>query len=1125
MPGILNGRKRAAVALSESDNESEASYGSSGSKRARHSRDASDSPAPTVGSHRTQTGDNENAHDDDTHQPGSIVRVKLTNFVTYTAAEFHLGPSLNMIIGPNGTGKSTLVCAICLGLGWSPVNLGRAKDIGEYVKHGQPEAEIEIELAASANQTSNPVIRRIIRKEGNKSSFHIGGRAVPQKEVTALAKSFSIQIDNLCQFLPQDRVVEFAKLEPVDLLRETQRAAAPEHMVEWHNELKELRKSEKTLEVEQQNEDAHLKGLQNKQNATRADVERHNERQELVAKNEMLAKCRPIILARILMGEVKQYKADIRANKVEFLQYQAEVEPAQRAQREMEAYRDQIDQISKSRKRRFEAGQLVVSKFAPKIDKARQSMESFVAEIEAEKQADKQRKQDKKRIEGDITRLQRSIDTPPLEYDAAVFEALLGEIRNKRSAVDRQETELKATLVTIREDVISRRNMLQQKRDARAALDTQAGQQENLLKKLSPDTFKGWQWLEKNKGTLGLKEDVYAPPILSCSVPDAKHAAIVESFIRPKGELITITCTHADDAKVVSDALVGNRANGGMGLHQITIRTVSHPRAFYQPAVTRNELRDMGFDSWIIDHIQGPDPVIAMLCDSAKLHRSAYASTPIPSHRFDTLPQTGIMKCVNGTEVCTIRTRAEYAGASSTSITQLGPARYFTDQPMNTEEKSQLDQDITELERDLIHQRGEHEKLKAQWQALRDQLNKLDEDKMDVKKEQEAVQKTFAEWQGLPRKKAGKEEELKNVERLSADTYHRIRQIQNKVEKTSLEVAAFTLQHAREITKLRALYEAYVEAEIRLIEANSEVEGFVSDNSLIDRALEERRQRLAVLTSQKDAATKKAKEQRAIASEILHNITLEEEDEMKKYSEMTTEELDLEINDITARLDMLSDDNPGAVKAYEKREREIRMAQEKLARNAEQLESAREKIVEIRGQWEPELDELVSRISDGFANNFHKIGCAGQVGVYKDEDFEKWAIQIQVRFREDEPLQILDSHRQSGGERAVSTIFYLMALQDLARSPFRVVDEINQGMDPRNERMVHERMVDIACRERTSQYFLITPKLLNDLKFHPKMKVHCIASGEHMPDQKTNLDFQKLARVALRVRKGIVAAA
>lgn len=138
--------------------------------------------------------------------------------------------------------------------------------------------------------------------------------------------------------------------------------------------------------------------------------------------------------------------------------------------------------------------------------------------------------------------------------------------------------------------------------------------------------------------------------------------------------------------------------------------------------------------------------------------------------------------------------------------------------------------------------------------------------------------------------------------------------------------------------------------------------------------------------------------------------------------------------------------------------------------------------------------------------------------------------------REKEQLSILDSHRQSGGERAVSTIFYLMALQSLARAPFRVVDEINQGMDPRNERyvfiataesthsanksdrLVHSRMVEIACAEHTSQYFLITPKLLNNLTYHENMKVHCIASGEYMPDDPEQLNFEKLAHKALALR-------
>jgi chromosome segregation ATPase len=114
-------------------------------------------------------------------------------------------------------------------------------------------------------------------------------------------------------------------------------------------------------------------------------------------------------------------------------------------------------------------------------------------------------------------------------------------------------------------------------------------------------------------------------------------------------------------------------------------------------------------------------------------------------------------------------------------------------------------------------------------------------------------------------------------------------------------------------------------------------------------------------------------------------------------------------------------------------------------------------------------------------------------------------------------LSVLTSQRQSGGERSVTTIFYLMALQSKARSPFRVVDEINQGMDPRNERMVHERMVDIACSENTSQYFLITPKLLSGLKYHERMVVHTIYSGETMPENNSNLDFGKWADLSLRL--------
>ena len=111
----------------------------------------------------------------------------------------------------------------------------------------------------------------------------------------------------------------------------------------------------------------------------------------------------------------------------------------------------------------------------------------------------------------------------------------------------------------------------------------------------------------------------------------------------------------------------------------------------------------------------------------------------------------------------------------------------------------------------------------------------------------------------------------------------------------------------------------------------------------------------------------------------------------------------------------------------------------------------------------------------------------------------------------------------------MTTIMYLMSLAELARSPFSLVDEINQvssfsllypytcrltmiifhpsrgtqtkqGMDAQYERAVHNSLVDVTCQADSGQYFLITPKLLTDLKYHERMKVLCVSNGEWLPD-------------------------
>jgi AAA15 family ATPase/GTPase len=69
---------------------------------------------------------------------GGIFRIQVTNFITYSYCEFLPGPYMNMLIGPNGTGKSSVVCAIALGLGGG-THVSNGEDVtffSSYISYG-----------------------------------------------------------------------------------------------------------------------------------------------------------------------------------------------------------------------------------------------------------------------------------------------------------------------------------------------------------------------------------------------------------------------------------------------------------------------------------------------------------------------------------------------------------------------------------------------------------------------------------------------------------------------------------------------------------------------------------------------------------------------------------------------------------------------------------------------------------------------------------------------------------------------------------------------------------------------------------------------------------------------------
>ena len=194
------------------------------------------------------------------------------------------------------------------------------------------------------------------------------------------------------------------------------------------------------------------------------------------------------------------------------------------------------------------------------------------------------------------------------------------------------------------------------------------------------------------------------------------------------------------------------------------------------------------------------------------------------------------------------------------------------------------------------------------------------------------------------------------------------------------------------------------------------------------------------------------------------------------------------------RLLIQYDANPEVLRQHAILKVEIEKIEDQLANSTETRERNLLAIDEMRKDWETRLENHVSKINCLFGKYMQEMGCTGEVRLSKGPkiddgtigcpNFKLWGIEILVSFRDGAKAQILSAQRHSGGERSVSTILYLMALQDLMVAPFRCVDEINQGLDDRNERLVFRRIVLNSTRkpvksptDHAGQYWLITPKV------------------------------------------------
>ncbi|KAM0792881.1 hypothetical protein ACM66B_002643 [Microbotryomycetes sp. NB124-2] len=1043
---------------------------------------------------------------------GSITRIACRNFLTYDKVEFKPGPALNMIIGPNGTGKSTIACAIAIGLGFKPEILGRSPKLESFVKiDSDGDCWVEIELKGKPGK-KNLVIRRELNRNSSSSSFTIDGDQATAKQVAAQMKELDVQVTNLCTFLPQDRVASFSAMTQTQLLRETERAAGDRRLTKWHEALIQLQAEHTQLEEELKRESEKLKRRETKQAESEKEVQQFQQRRELEAK---LAVVQLVILyarynvKRAEYEEAKGLRNEAREQLNELEHANVPFRESENALKAIVKHFNTLKEQLTSRIRKTNKDIKVQTEQIAASEEAAEKARSDLTEIAAQ---ERQNKDSIKKMRAQIASLEKKTEKQPGRVDPA---PITKEIAAKTSEVNDIQAELTEKESAARSAKTEHDRLAKDEQNIQARLartNDIVHQREKATEQFEQDTWKAVLWLRQNRSRF--KGKVYEPARLNvfAKTNDREMLNLIEgpialhawkTFLFEEREDYDMMMTELTDRQ-------GLRINGA----ELGGRDRSPESSSERLSI--DDCRKLGFDCTAIDMLQGPGPVLSWLCDEHHVGRIPLQTKRRPIVSHNDMGRLNIRSYYTPDGSHSIKV-AKY-GQKHVQMEQrsLNPAKVLSSGGDNSR-AGQLQQDLVRVVADKNERRALIVEAQAVVSDLKQRIEVLNTEKAELEKRRKDLNKPVVAFQrNMLELNTARESLQKRLNAPSAEAKRK--QLQDKLIRITSKRVELVLKLKELTTKLVIAQTEFTEVMMRGMQADTDLAAMKNSSSELDRRMRETREQLHEFTED----MKKIKTEAQDAIKLIQEGEEMASAECKAASdERRQEELDLdrlieEEGTIQAQINMTSNISEQVLRKYEELLREIAELKEKVTIAENKLEESNAQITSTRDRWLPRLRSLVNKIGEKFKGAFDRLGVLSDIQLDEVPEYSKWGIKILVSFRDNEPLQVLTAQRQSGGERALTTVMYLMSLAELAQSPFALVDEINQGMDRRVERSVHNALVATTCKDDVGQYFLLTPKLLPDLDYHEKMKVLVINAGTYIPPKLTLANIVKQKKIRNR---------
>lgn len=557
-----------------------------------------------------------------------------------------------------------------------------------------------------------------------------------------------------------------------------------------------------------------------------------------------------------------------------------------------------------------------------------------------------------------------------------------------------------------------------------------------LLERTYRDAYQGVQWVNENRSRF--RGQVYGPMFLHLTVDDVNNAKYVENCISNR-DLIAFMCEYKEDTTTLLVEL-----NERKHLKINVVSAINRDRRSLTPRYPIERLQRLGFHSYVLDFLRGPDMIVTYLAATYNLHNIP-VGTDYTYKVAEKIPD----------DIRVFFTDKLRMSVAIASITKL---------PI------QSSSEISDARLLKVNvNRNDSEELQVRKEQLLTQLQEIKEKYETFNKNVASGDQALNVLQNEYRKlKAQHSGQGRLRETLKVKT-RELQRLQNNVIDLNAEKKKCTLKVQLELSKVCNKFIELSEHFNRLIDCYARLQIEKINKEQCEKIYQKNLQITAEFVSaikQEASSLRKLelkKRKMMKYANITHQWALKTTSGIDPYTRQFKKKkyfqrlhssviaLHRMINKFQAKINCMGRSNDGMqiLLDFRRFTREADSLKKRIERKEEEGRNYFEHIAQVKNNWITEVESLISTINENFSRFFANMNCAGEVSFYNGEtgeDYDKYGIHIRVKFREEGNLQVLNAQTQSGGERAVSVAIYLLSLQELTSVPFRCIDEINQGV-------------------------------------------------------------------------------